>query len=222
MPSVWPVSIHLKKSSSVLKLELRTQNTPFKASSLVFQMAYRRDVGYYHQVSAFVCFFSLPVCVFILGAQLCQQWDLNGVLGRHHLWYIFSKSRCADENEGHNSTLEKQTLNNEIAPDEKAGITYSPRSGFQMAYLKDEALRRMIFMEIVSFSRAEWVCACADTCLFCVEKIENCFHYCRIRDVTTSWSKSPFHLHVCFVVFSAQWRLSSLSCISVDTWKFIV
>lgn len=170
MPSVWPVSMHLKKSLSVLKLELLTQNTPYKASSLVFQMAYRRDVGYYHQVSAFLYFLSSPVCVFILGAQLCQQWDLNGVLGRHHLWYIFSKSHCADENEGHNSTLEKQTLNNEISPDEKAGIAYSPRSGFQMAYLKDEALWRMIFMEIVFFSPSRMsVCVCRHLFVLCRE-----------------------------------------------------
>lgn len=50
-----------------------------------FQMAYRRDVGYYHQVSDSLCFLSLLICVFIFRAQLHQQWGLNGILHRHHL-----------------------------------------------------------------------------------------------------------------------------------------
>lgn len=51
-------------------------------------MAYRRDVGYYHQVSISLYSSSLLICVFIFKAQLCQQWDLNGILGRQQLLYI--------------------------------------------------------------------------------------------------------------------------------------
>lgn len=46
-----------------------------------FQMTYRRDVGYFHQVSASQSSLSL-ICVSIYGAQL---WDLEGIVGRCHL-----------------------------------------------------------------------------------------------------------------------------------------
>lgn len=46
-----------------------------------FQMTYRRDVGYFHQVSASQSSLSL-ICVSIYEAQL---WDLEGIVGRCHL-----------------------------------------------------------------------------------------------------------------------------------------
>lgn len=74
-----------------------------------FQMAYRRDVSYYHQVSASVHFLLLLICVFIFRARVAAEgfkWDS----GKKSPMIYFNKSCRADENKSYNSTSEKQTF----------------------------------------------------------------------------------------------------------------
>lgn len=64
-----------------------------RISVLCFQMVYRRDVGYYHQVSFLLYFLSLLICILIFRAQLFQLWDVDRILGRYHIW-CFSINLC--------------------------------------------------------------------------------------------------------------------------------
>lgn len=55
-----------------------------------FSLAFRWRTGEMWAIITRYLFLCIPphYCVFIFKAQLCQQWDLNGILGRQQLLYI--------------------------------------------------------------------------------------------------------------------------------------
>lgn len=119
-----------------------------------FQMAYRRDVGYYHQVSASLYFLSLPICFHLQGSTVpavgfeWDSWKTSPMID-------FNKPCCADESKGYTSTLEKHTLKKWDFLGQKMIASYSLIADFNCQIWKTGLYRIGLLWR--ALSQAQWV-----------------------------------------------------------------